>query len=131
MDQRRLVVELGGVTGEAVLFEDQAPKTCAAVWDALPLGETINHANFSGEEVSFPSRGLLWERENQLFDCAPGDLGYFVQGPAICVYYGALRVISPGNVFGRIVGNLAPIQEVARRSWRESGIRMTLRRKEA
>ncbi len=131
MASRRMVVELGGVIGEAILFDEQAPKTCAAVWDALPLSETINHANFSGEEVSFPCRGLMWEKENQLFDCEPGDLGYFVQGSAICIYYGALRVISPGNVFGRITGNLAPIQEMARRSWREPGIRMTLRRKEA
>ena len=81
--------------------------------------------------VSFPTRGLLWERENQLLECQPGDLGYFVQGPAICLYYGALRVISPGSVFGRITTNLPQIQEMARRSWREPGIRISLRRKDA
>jgi hypothetical protein len=54
-----------------------------------------------------------------------------VQGPAICIYYGALRVISPGNVFGRITGNLAPIQEMARRSWKEPGIRIVLQRGES
>jgi hypothetical protein len=127
----RMIVELGGVVGEAELFSDVAPKTCAAVWNALPMSETINHANFSGEEVSFPTLGLMWEKENQLFQCVPGDLGYFVQGPAICIYYGALRVISPGNVFGRITGNLAAIQEMARRSWKEQGIRIALRRGEA
>jgi len=127
----RLIVELGGVVGEAELFPDAAPKTCAAVWRALPMTETINHANFSGEEVSFPTLGLMWERENQLFQCQPGDLGYFVQGPAICIYYGALRVISPGNVFGRITTNLAPIQDMARRSWKEPGIPIVLRRAEA
>ena len=127
----RIIVELGGVVGTGELFPDLAPKTCAAVWEALPLRETINHANFSGEEVSFPTLGLMWRRENQLFQCQPGDLGYFVQGPAICIYYGALRVISPGNVFGRITGNLAPIQEMARRSWKEPGIPIVLRRGEA
>ena len=131
MSLRRIVVDLGGVTGAANLFADLAPKTCAAVWGALPLTETINHANFSGEEVSFPTRGLMWEKENQLYECQPGDLGYFVQGPAICIYYGALRVISPGNVFGRITENLAAIQEMARRSWREPGIRICMRRKES
>jgi len=127
----RMIVELGGVVGAAELYPDLAPKTCAAVWNALPMRETINHANFSGEEVSFPTLGLMWEKENQLYQCQPGDLGYFVQGPAICIYYGALRVISPGNVFGRITGNLAPIQEMARRSWKEPGIRIVLQRGES
>ena len=131
MSGRQLIVTLGGVEGIADLFETKAPKTCEAVWNALPLSETINHANFSGEEVSFPTFGLMWERENQLYENEPGDLGYFVQGPAICIYYGALRVISPGNVFGRIVSNLPAIQQMARRSWREPGITATLRRKES
>jgi hypothetical protein len=127
---RQMIIALGGVEGVADLFEDRAPRTCAAIRGALPLAGTINHANFSGEEVSFPTVGLLWERENQLFECEPGDLGYFVQGPALCLYYGALRVISPGNVFGRITVNLPRIQEVARRSWKEPGIRMSLRMKD-
>jgi hypothetical protein len=130
MSARQIIVTLGGVEAIAEMFDDAAPKTCAAVRAALPLTGTINHANFSGEEVSFPTRGLLWERENQLLECQPGDLGYFVQGPAICIYYGALRVISPGSVFGRIIGNLSQIQEVARRSWKEPGIRISLRRKD-
>ncbi len=131
MPSRQIIVTLGGVEAVADIFDDRAPKTCAAVWNALPLRETINHANFSGEEVSFPTFGLMWEREHQLYDNEPGDLGYFVQGPAICIYYGALRVISPGNVFGRIATNLPRIQEIARRSWKEPGNRIALRRKDA
>ncbi|HET6237886.1 MAG TPA: DUF3830 family protein [Acetobacteraceae bacterium] len=131
MPSRQIIVTLGGLEAVANLFDDLAPKTSAAVWNALPLSETINHANFSGEEVSFPTFGLMWEREHQLYDNEPGDLGYFVQGPAICIYYGALRVISPGNVFGRIATNLPRIQEIARRSWKEPGIRIELRRKDA
>ncbi len=131
MPVRQIIVTLGGVEGIADMLYDVAPKTCAAVWNALPLTETINHANFSGEEVSCPTFGLMWERENQLYDNQPGDLGYFVGGPAICIYYGALRVISPGNVFGRIVTNLPRIQEIAHRSWKEPGIRMDLRRRES
>ena len=131
MAKRQIIVNLGDVEGVAELFDELAPKTCTAVWSALPLAETINHANFSGEEVSFPTFALMWEREHQLYDNQPGDLGYFVQGPAICIYYGALRVISPGNVFGRIVTNLPAIQQIARRSWKEPGIPIQLRRKES
>lgn len=130
MTKRQIIVTLGGVEGVADMFDDLAPKTCAAIWQALPVSETVNHANFSGEEISFPTFALMWEREHQLYDNQPGDLGYFVQGPAICLDHGALRVISPGNVFGRIVTNLAAIQDIARRSWKEQGIRMALRRKD-
>jgi hypothetical protein len=127
--RRQLIIKVGSETGTVDLFEDVAPKTAAAVWNGLPMSGTLNHANFSGEEVSFPTLGLMWERENQLYDTKPGDLGYFVTGPAICLYYGALRVLSPGNVFGRVVENLPRIQEMARRSWRETGIPISLERK--
>lgn len=130
MKPRQIIVTLGEAEGVADLFDDLAPKTCAAVWNGLPMTGTVNHANFSGEEVSFPTLGLMWEKEHQLLECEPGDLGYFVQGPALCIYYGALRVISPGNVFGRVTTNLSQIQAVARRSWKEPGIKISMRRKE-
>jgi hypothetical protein len=122
MTKKRLKVTIGDAVGIADLLEDAAPKTAAAVWDALPLDGAINHANFSGEEASFPCYPLMYEKENQLFDCEHGDLGYFVQGPAICVYYGTMRVISPGNVFARITENLDAIKKVCRGSWKETGV---------
>lgn len=128
MPGKRIRVVVGNVEGIAELFEAAAPKTVAGIWENLPLEGTLNHANFSGEEVSFPTFGVMWEKENQLYETEPGDLGYFVQGPAICLYYGNLRVISPGNVFGRVVENLPAMQEVARRSWKETGIPIRLER---
>ena len=126
----RVRVFLGDEVGFAELFPEQAPQTVKAVWDALPLDGTVNHAMFSGEEVTFPTYGLLWEREHQLYDTRPGDLGYFVESPAICIYYGSLRVISPGNVFGRVVENLEGIQRMSRRCWKESGVRVRLEKLE-
>lgn len=123
----RMRLLLGTEVGLAELFSSPAPKTVQAVWAALPIEGTVNHAMFSGEEITFPTYGLLWERENQRYDTRPGDLGYFVEGPAICIYYGSLRVISPGNIFGRITENLEGIQRVSRASWKESGIQIRLR----
>ncbi len=114
--------------GIADFYEDRAPETCNAVWAALPLCGELSHANFSGEEVSFPVKGLIWRRENQLYETQPGDFGYFVEGPAICLYYGDLRVISPGSVFARITENLEGIQKVARSVWKERGIMIRLER---
>jgi hypothetical protein len=122
MRNKRLKVTIGGVVGIAELLDEAAPKTAEAVWNALPLDGEINHANFSGEEVSFPCYPLIDERENQVYDTQHGDIGYFVQGPAICIYYGTMRVISPGNVFARIVENLDAIKPVCRGSWKETGV---------
>jgi hypothetical protein len=130
MSKKRVKVYLGDQEGVAELFKDLAPKTAEAVWNGLPMDGTINHANFSGEEVSFPTYGVMWERENESYETQPGDLGYFVQGPAICIYYGDLSVISPGNVFGRIVENLEGIQRVARSAWKESRIPIRLEKME-
>lgn len=130
MSRKRIRVMLGDEEGVADLFEDQAPKTAAAVWAALPIEATVNHANFSGEETTFPCYGVMWERENEGHETEPGDLGYFVTGPAICIYYGDQNVISPGNVFGRIVENLAGIQRVARSTWKQSRVPVRLERME-
>lgn len=127
---KRIEVLVGDARGVATLFAEAAPQTAQAIWDALPLEGILQHANFSGEEASFPVRALLWERENQIYEVVPGDLGYFVTGPAICLYYGSLHVISPGSVFGRVVENLPALQRTAKRTWKERGIRMALRRLE-
>lgn len=41
------------VTAVAELFEDEAPKTCAAVLAALTYEGPAHHATFSGSEVMF------------------------------------------------------------------------------
>jgi len=130
MARKRMRVRLGDEVGIAELFEDKAPATVAAVWAGLPIDGTVNHANFSGEETTFPCYGLMWQRENEGHETQPGDLGYFVTGPAICIYYGDQNVISPGNVFGRVVENLAGIQRVARASWKQQRVPVLLERME-
>src|SRR4051794_23490591 len=37
-----------GVVGHVELLDDEAPKTCAAVWDALPRSGPGSHAMYSG-----------------------------------------------------------------------------------
>lgn len=130
MSTKRIRVTIGDVVGVAELKEGEAPNTVAAVWGGLPIESTLNHANFSGEEATFPCYGLMWERENEGHETEPGDLGYFVTGPAICLYYGDQNVISPGNVFGRVVENLEGIQQAARATWKQSGVTVRLERVE-
>lgn len=40
-----------GVSCTAKLLDDRAPITCAAVWDALPLGGDVYHAKYARNEI--------------------------------------------------------------------------------
>ena len=109
------------------MLEDQAPKTCEAVWRALPQGGQAYHAKFAGNEVytlvpafADPEPGL----ENPTIMPIPGDLMYFYFPPGevkfadvddfadkvgvidLAVFYGRNNFLfspatgaMPGNVF--------------------------------
>lgn len=69
-----------GVRCTARLLDDRAPRTCRAVWDALPLSGDVFHAKYARNEVYglFPAfapeePGL----ENPTITPVPGDLVYF------------------------------------------------------
>lgn len=69
-----------GVQCTAKLLDDRAPVTCAAVWEALPLGEDVYHAKYARNEIYalFPA---FADREppleNPTVTPIPGDLCYF------------------------------------------------------
>lgn len=53
MTERYVQVSLDkrGVRCTAKLLDDRAPVTCAAVWDALPLGSDVYHAKYARNEI--------------------------------------------------------------------------------
>ena len=78
------VVELSlasrGITCTAELLDEGAPRTCNAIWDALPLEGPLFHTKSSGNEVytllpPFASENL--PLENGSIVPLPGDLLYF------------------------------------------------------
>lgn len=73
LDRRR-------VSAVAQLLDDLAPRTCAAIWDALPLGGEAFHAKYARNEIytlvpafAQPEPGL----ENPTITPIPGDVVYF------------------------------------------------------
>jgi len=69
-----------GITATARLLDDLAPRTCAAVWNALPLGSDVYHAKYARNEIytlveafAHPEPG----RENPTITPIPGDVVYF------------------------------------------------------
>ncbi|MGW1834982.1 DUF3830 family protein [Streptomyces sp. BBFR2] len=69
-----------GVHCTARLLDDRAPRTCAAVWDALPLGGDVYHAKYARNEIYTLLAPFAPEEpplENPTITPIPGDLCYF------------------------------------------------------
>src|SRR5215211_5892684 len=130
-----------GVSAVAELFEDQAPKTCAAVLDCLPQSGESHHATYSGSEgVLILDRDLGIGRENATSKVIPGDLGYtrFEGGEMwgfpksfseLCWFYDRDAVPSmpdgpvPVNIFARIMEGFDEFAAACRRM-RRTGVKV-------
>ncbi|MQY13933.1 hypothetical protein SRB5_40930 [Streptomyces sp. RB5] len=64
----------------ARLLTERAPRTCDAVWDALPLGGDVYHAKYARNEIYTLLPAFAPEEpplENPTVTPIPGDLCYF------------------------------------------------------
>ena len=89
---KKIVIRAGGITAEAELNEST---TAVAIWQALPL-EGV--ANTWGEEIYFriPVSHDLAPDAKELVQL--GDLGYWPQGRAFCIFFGATPISGPGEI---------------------------------
>jgi len=102
---RKIVIRAGEVEATAELNESA---TAIAIWQALPLEGS---ANTWGEEIYFriPVSQALEPGAKELVQL--GDLGYWPQGEAFCIFFGATPISGPGeirpasavNLVGRLV----------------------------
>lgn len=134
-----------GVSAVAELFEDQAPKSCAAVLAALPQSGESHHATYSGSEgVLILDRDLGIGKENATSKVLPGDLGYtrFEGGEMwgfpnsfseLCWFYDRDAIPSmpdgpvPINIIGQFVEGFDAFAAVCRRMRREGVKRIEVR----
>ncbi len=90
--------------------------TDARLWEILPISARVN---LWGEEIYFSvplDTGL--ENEQEVVDL--GDIAYWPQGKALCIFFGRtpvskggeIRPLSPVNVIGRIEGELKLLVKV-------------------
>ena len=75
----RITLETRGVSCVARLLDDHAPRTCDAVWEALPLGNDVWHAKYASNEIycMVPPLGSEPGLENPTLTPIPGDVCYF------------------------------------------------------
>lgn len=75
-----ITLEKRGVTCVARLLDDEAPRTCEAVWNALPLSGDVYHAKYARNEIYTlvpPLPGEDPGLENPTITPIPGDVCYF------------------------------------------------------
>lgn len=75
-----ITLDLRGVSCTARLLDDAAPRTAAAVWDALPLSAPVFHGKYARNEIyglypQFAPRDP--GRENTTITPIPGDVCWF------------------------------------------------------
>jgi hypothetical protein len=132
---RRILLEFPdtGVSVQASLLEESAPRTVEAIWSRLPADGSVQHGIYSGSEVYFLfDKTFIIQPENATSAVLPGDVGYYYQPggrmygyPAdlceICLFYDRDALPSmPGgpvqvNVFARMEGDTAPFFDQCRR----------------
>ena len=103
----KLIVTAGGFTFEARLEEANAPRTCAAFRQLMPLTSQIVHVRWSGEGVWVPlgdtDFGIGYE--NHTSHPAPGQIILYPGGISeteILLAYGAVDFSSK---MGQLAGN--------------------------
>ena len=126
-----ITLEKRGVSCVAQLLDKQAPRTCKAVWEALPLGGDAYHAKYARNEVYTLVPRFAAEEpgiENPTVTPIPGDVMYFSFEPwqltpgshgygeqdtprqheqtiDLAIFYGRNNLLLNGDV-GWVVGNV-------------------------
>lgn len=83
---------------DAELIEDEHPRTCEAIWRALPFDAELE---IWKDEVYFEIPVKI-QPENPTTKTIVGDISYWPDGPAFCIFFGRSQPIGPVETFARI-----------------------------
>jgi hypothetical protein len=106
------------VEGIALVAELYATETARRIWDLLPLEGSVH---VWGDEIYFDIPLETELEPDARAEVGVGDLGYWPDGPAFCVFFGPTpvstdltpRAFSPVNVFGRVAGDATALKAVS------------------
>jgi hypothetical protein len=111
---KRIRIVAGAIEAQAELNNTA---TAQAIWESLPID---GRASLWGDEIYFPiPLGLELEDGQELVSM--GDLGYWPEGKAFCIFFGPtpasqgneIRPASPVTVFAKIIGDATIFKKVA------------------
>ncbi len=99
---RKIIVACKNFDVVAELLERERPKTCDAIWQALPFEAELE---IWKEEVYFEIPVKI-PHENSTPKTAAGDVSYWPEGPGFCIFFGKSQPISAVNTFARIASGV-------------------------
>ncbi len=113
---RKIVIKAGKVTIDAELNDT---RTAELIWEKLPIEA---RASLWGEEIYF-SIPVEDKLDNGKEMVNVGDLGYWPEGNAFCIFFGPTPVSSDGvikpasavNIVGRVIGDATVFKSVKSR----------------
>ena len=110
----KIRITAGAIETEAEL---NSTRTAQEIWEALPIRSRVN---LWGGEVYFSiAVSLQLEAGQEVVNV--GDLGYWPDGNAFCIFFGRtpvsqrgeIRPASPVTVFGKVIGDTTIFKKVA------------------
>ena len=122
---KKILIRAGAIEAEAELNDTG---TAQAIWETLPIK---GRANLWGDEIYFSiPLSLELEAGQELVNM--GELGYWPNGNAFCIFFGPtpvsrgdeIRPASPVTVFGRIIGDATVFKKAT------TGTEITIRSRE-
>jgi len=122
---RKIRIAAGEVEATAELNDS---KTAQAIWAALPF---TGRVDLWGDEIYFSIPVKLRLEAGQEV-VSVGDLGYWPDGNAFCIFFGPtpvshegdIRPASPVTVFGKVIGDAAIFTKVV------AGTKITIKGRE-
>lgn len=105
---RRIIIRCERFEVEAELLEDLRPKTCEAIWRALPLEGEVE----LWKEEAYFEIPIKIEPENPTPRTNLGDVAYWPEGPGFCIFFGSSQPISPVNTFAKIKEGVERFREL-------------------
>ena len=129
MVAKRIKIIVGGITAEASLHEDKAPKTVTALWNELPFVDRTVHVAWSGSawrtEQNHELQPASAPVENATNRLTSGDIifypGHALKLTKVGFCYGNAQWLAPFGVMvdvaliGKVDRNLAEFERVCRR----------------
>ena len=122
---KKILIRAGAIEAEAELNNTG---TAQAIWETLPIEGRVN---LWGDEIYFSiPHSLELEAGQELVNM--GELGYWPEGNAFCIFFGPtpvsrgdeIRPASPVTVFGKVIGDATVFKKVA------AGTEITIRTRE-
>jgi hypothetical protein len=139
---RRVEIELDGVVVTARLLEEQSPKTCERMWEALPYEDRVTHGKWSGQmfhtntpiDLDVPGSMPPFDIESPSAYQSPGDVVYYRPAKEYAVAYGESRFCwESGPLFvtpvARIEGDFTEFAKKAAEMVSKGAKRFVIRRK--